>query len=62
MIAFCRLSDVVAAAGVAVSTASNVLNCLQKVRTETRVRILAAIDRLGYLRNEPAHELCKGAR
>jgi LacI family transcriptional regulator len=62
MIAFCRLSDVAAAAGVAVSTVSNVLSCLQKVTTETRVRILAAIDRLGHLRNEQANELSKGAR
>ena len=62
MIAFCRLSDVAAAAGVPVNSVSNVLNCFQKVRTETRVRILAAIDRLGYLRNDQAHELRKGAR
>jgi hypothetical protein len=62
MITSCRMSDVAAAAGVSVSTVSNVLNRPQKVKTETRARIRAAIDRLGYVRNEQAYELRKGAR
>jgi hypothetical protein len=61
MITPCRMSDVAAAAGVSVSTVSNVLNRPQKVKTETRARIRAAIDRLGYVRNEQAYELRKGA-
>jgi hypothetical protein len=62
MISSCRMSDVAAAAGVSVGTVSNVLNCPQKVKTETRARIRAAIDRLGYVRNEQAYELRKGAQ
>jgi hypothetical protein len=62
MITSCRMSDVAAAAGVSVSTVSNVLNRPQKVKTETRTRIRAVIDRLGYVRNEQAYELRKGAR
>jgi hypothetical protein len=57
MIASRRMSDVAAAAGVATSTVSNVLNRPQKVKTETRVKILATMDRLGYVRNEQASEL-----
>jgi hypothetical protein len=62
MITSCRMSDVAAAAGVSVSTVSNVLNRPQKVKTETRARIRAAIDRLGYVRNEQAYELHLRAR
>jgi hypothetical protein len=62
MISSCRMSDVAAAAGVSVGTVSNVLNCPQKVKTETRARIRAAIDRLGYVRNQQAYELRKGAQ
>jgi hypothetical protein len=62
MISSCRISDVAAAAGVSVGTVSNALNCPQKVKTETRARIRAAIDRLGYVRNEQAYELRKGAQ
>jgi hypothetical protein len=49
-----------AAAGVAISTVSNVLNRPQKVKTETRVKFLATMDRLGYVRNEQAYELSDG--
>jgi hypothetical protein len=62
MITSCRMSDVAAAAGVSVTTVSNVLNSPQKVKIETKARILAAIDRLGYVRNEQAYDLRKGAR
>lgn len=62
MITSCRRSDVAAAVGVSVSTVSNVLNSPQKVKTETRARIQAAIDRLGYVRKEQAYELRKRAR
>jgi hypothetical protein len=62
MITSCRMSDVAAAADVSVSTVSNVLNSPQKVKTETRARIQAAIDRLGYVRNEQAYEPRRRAR
>ncbi|KRE59402.1 hypothetical protein ASG92_22490 [Arthrobacter sp. Soil736] len=62
MITSCRMSDVAAEAGVSVATVSNVLNRPQKVKTETRARIRAAIDRLGYVRNEQAYELRLRAR
>jgi hypothetical protein len=57
MIASRRMSDVAAAAGVAISTVSNVVNRPHKVKTETRVKILATMDRLGYVRNGQAYEL-----
>ncbi|GAB4563313.1 MAG: LacI family DNA-binding transcriptional regulator [Anaerolineae bacterium] len=41
--------DVAAAAGVSISTVSRVLNNPDKVRPETRERVMEAIDRLGFV-------------
>ena len=41
--------DVAAAAGVSISTVSNVLNRPERVRPETRAKVLAAVDDLGFV-------------
>lgn len=46
------IKDVARAAGVSVGTVSNVINRPDSVATETRARVLSAIDRLGYVRSE----------
>lgn len=52
--------DVATAAGVSVGTVSNVLNRPHKVAPETVARVQAAIDRLGYIRNDAARQLRVG--
>ncbi|WP_432545834.1 LacI family DNA-binding transcriptional regulator [Kineococcus sp. SYSU DK004] len=52
--------DVAREAGVAHVTVSRVLNAPDSVRPETRQRVLAAIDRLGYRRNDVARALKSG--
>lgn len=52
-----RLQDVAALAGVSRSTASNVLNHPQQVAGATRRRVRAAIDELGFVRDESARLL-----
>lgn len=52
--------DVAAAAGVSVGTVSNVLNRRDKVATATVARVQAAIDRLGFVRNDAARQLRAG--
>ncbi|WP_327077633.1 LacI family DNA-binding transcriptional regulator [Pseudarthrobacter siccitolerans] len=48
------MQDVAEAAGVSTATVSNVLNRPQFVAPRTRVRVLDAIEALGYERNEHA--------
>jgi DNA-binding LacI/PurR family transcriptional regulator len=51
------MADVARAAGVSHQTVSRVLNHSTAVRNETRARVLAAIDKLGYRRNPAARAL-----
>jgi len=52
--------DVARRAGVSVGTVSNVLNRPDRVARATRERVLAAIDQLGFVRNEAARQLRAG--
>lgn len=54
------VKDVAAAASVSVGTVSNVLNRPDKVAPETVARVHAAIDRLGFVRNDAARQLRAG--
>jgi LacI family transcriptional regulator len=54
------MSDVAAHAGVALGTVSNALNYPEKVASATRSRIQAAIDELGFVRNDQARSLARG--
>ncbi|ACQ81850.1 transcriptional regulator, LacI family [Beutenbergia cavernae DSM 12333] len=54
------VKDVAQRAGVALGTVSNVLNRPEAVSESTRARVLAAIDELGYVRNESARQLRAG--
>jgi LacI family transcriptional regulator len=54
------IKDVAAQAGVSVGTVSNVLNRPDRVADQTRDRVLAAIDALGFVRNESARQLRAG--
>lgn len=54
------VKDVAAAASVSVGTVSNVLNRPEKVSPETVRRVLAAIDALGFVRNDAARQLRAG--
>jgi LacI family transcriptional regulator len=51
------IKDVAAAARVSVGTVSNVLNHPERVAAPTRERVLAAVERLGFVRNESARHL-----
>lgn len=55
-----RLTDVAEAAGVSMKTVSNVVNGAEHVREETRQKVLAAIDKLGYRPNIAARNLAQG--
>jgi LacI family transcriptional regulator len=52
--------DVARHAGVSLGTVSNVLNRPERVSPATRDRVLAAIDDLGFVRNEAARQLRAG--
>ncbi|MDQ1129460.1 LacI family DNA-binding transcriptional regulator [Microbacterium sp. SORGH_AS_0888] len=52
--------DVANAAGVSVGTVSNVLNRPDRVAPATVARVLAAIDELGFVRNDAARQLRVG--
>jgi LacI family transcriptional regulator len=52
--------DVAALAGVSLGTVSNVLNRPDKVAPDTVSRVLDAIDRLGFVRNDSARQLRAG--
>ncbi|WP_459804200.1 LacI family DNA-binding transcriptional regulator [Herbidospora sp. RD11066] len=54
------LEDVASLAGVSAMTVSRVLNTPEKVRPETRTRVLAAIRELGYRPNFAARSLATG--
>jgi len=54
------IRDVALRAGVALGTVSNVLNRPEKVAESTRERVLAAIDQLGFVRNDAARQLKAG--
>jgi LacI family transcriptional regulator len=56
-----RLKDVAALAQVSVGTVSNVLNRPEQVSPEKKSRVLAAIDQLGFVRNESARTLRSGS-
>ncbi|WP_338693941.1 LacI family DNA-binding transcriptional regulator [Streptomyces sp. Q6] len=49
--------DVAREAGVSLGTVSNVYNQPERVAADTRLRVQAAIDRLGYVRSETARVL-----
>ena len=55
------IKDVARRAGVSVGTVSNVLNHPHLVADATRRRVLAAIDELGFVRNESARQLRAGS-
>ncbi|MRG59725.1 substrate-binding domain-containing protein [Agromyces sp. CFH 90414] len=54
------VKDVAIAASVSVGTVSNVLNRPDKVAPATVARVLAAIDELGFVRNDAARQLRAG--
>lgn len=54
------IKDVARRAGVSVGTVSNVINRPEAVSPETRARVLAAIEELGYVRSESARQLRAG--
>ena len=55
------IKEVAQHAGVSIGTVSNVLNRPELVAPETRQRVLAAIDTLGYVRNDSARQLRAGS-
>ncbi|WP_395308729.1 LacI family DNA-binding transcriptional regulator [Mycobacterium sp. AMU20-3851] len=54
------IREVAAAAAVSVGTVSNVLNSPDKVSPTTVARVQAAIDKLGFVRNDAARQLRAG--
>jgi LacI family transcriptional regulator len=52
--------DVARRAGVALGTVSNVINQPHKVTEKTKIKVQAAIDELGFVRNSTAGSLAKG--
>ena len=54
------IKDVARAAGVSIGTVSNVINRSRTVSPENRERVLAAVERLGYVRSESARQLRAG--
>ncbi|MFF0814260.1 LacI family DNA-binding transcriptional regulator [Rhodococcus sp. NPDC003318] len=54
------MRDVAVSAGVSVGTVSNVLNAPEKVAPATVARVHAAIDELGFVRNDAARQLRAG--
>lgn len=55
-----RLQDVADHAGVSMKTVSNVINGYQYVSADTRTRVLASVDALGYRPNLAARNLARG--
>jgi LacI family transcriptional regulator len=54
------IRDVAAAASVSVGTVSNVINAPERVAPATVARVHAAIERLGFVRNDAARQLRAG--
>lgn len=54
------IKDVAARAGVSTATVSHVLNETRKTQPETRERVLAAVEELGYTLNRAAQNLAAG--
>ena len=54
------VKDVARRAGVSVGTVSNVMNYPEKVAVATVERVHAAIEELGYIRNDAARQLREG--
>jgi LacI family transcriptional regulator len=54
------IRDVAAAASVSVGTVSNVLNAPERVAPATVARVQAAIEKLGFVRNDAARQLRAG--
>jgi LacI family transcriptional regulator len=55
-----NMRDVAALAGVSVGTVSNVLNAPDRVSEGSRLKVQAAIEKLGWVRNESARQLRAG--
>ncbi|MCV7226291.1 LacI family DNA-binding transcriptional regulator [Mycolicibacterium komossense] len=55
------IKEVAAAASVSVGTVSNVLNAPERVAPATVARVHAAIERLGFIRNDAARQLRAGS-
>lgn len=55
------MRDVATAASVSVGTVSNVLNAPERVAPATVARVHAAIERLGFIRNDAARQLRAGS-
>lgn len=55
------IRDVAAAAGVSLGTVSNVLNGRGRVAPATAARVRAAIDQIGFVRNDAARQLRSGS-
>lgn len=55
------IGAVAALAGVSPGTVSNTLNHPERVRKDTRERVAAAVQKLGYVRNESARHLRAGS-
>ena len=55
-----NIRDVAEHAGVSVGTVSNVLNHREKVSPDAALRVRAAIEELGYVRNDAARQLRAG--
>src|SRR5437868_5199763 len=54
------IKDVAARAGVSTATVSYVLNGSRGTKAQTRERVLAAIEELGYSQNHAARDLARG--
>lgn len=55
-----NIKDVALKAGVSIATVSHVLNGTRATRPQTRRRVLAAIEELGYAQNQAARNLALG--
>jgi len=54
------IKDVAAKAGVSIATVSHLLNDTRPIRQQTRLRVLKAIQELGYSQNQTARNLVRG--
>ncbi len=54
------IKDVAAKAGVSIATVSHALNGTRPIRPQTKQRVLAAIEELGYFQDQAARNLARG--